>query len=162
MLQPASLFCRSVGWETPCVSVHSSAVGLHIILGFSACFWLWKLWSRTLRDQLHHQLVIPSLILCCFMPSCLFAQTICRHLCCLWLLWLLFLKYMQTNMWVITSLLVSLIQGGALLRQWMTESISSSSWYYASDFLHSPSSHRMWPSYWRWVPSFMTWAVSVV
>lgn len=70
----ASCLCRSMDWEAPCVSVHSAGVGLHMVLGLTACFWLWKLWTRTLWDQLHHQLVISDLIYSA-------AWSICRHVC---------------------------------------------------------------------------------
>ena len=65
-------------WEAPCVSVHSPDVGLHAVLGHPARFRVWKLRTRTLRDQLHHQLVISRLIVsAAWYPAD-------RRLCCFW------------------------------------------------------------------------------
>lgn len=76
----ASCLYRSMDWEAACVSIHSAGVGFHIVLGLSACFWLWKLRTRTLRDQLHHQLVISDLIYSAA-RSTVYIQ-VCRQLCC--------------------------------------------------------------------------------
>lgn len=43
--------------EAPCVCVLSAALGLHAVLGLPACDWLRTLRTRTVRDQLHRQLV---------------------------------------------------------------------------------------------------------
>lgn len=72
----ASCLSRSMDREAPCVSVHSPDVGLHTVLGLTACFWLWKLRTRTVRDQLHHQLVTSR-----FIVSAAWTD---RHLCCFW------------------------------------------------------------------------------
>lgn len=74
----ASWLSRSMDWEAPCVSVHSASVGLHLVLGHAACFWLWKLRTRTLWDQLHHQLVISDLH-CETNVSDLYFSCICRQ-----------------------------------------------------------------------------------
>lgn len=72
---PAFCLYRSMDWEEACVCVDSAGVGLHLVLGLFACFWHWKLWTRTIWDQLHHQLVIRLVIRFTLLSDLLFTYT---------------------------------------------------------------------------------------